>query len=46
MKTLRLALLATAFVLLAACSGGAATTANGNPTQQARWRRLRRPGAR
>jgi hypothetical protein len=34
MKTFRSALLAAAFVLLAACSGGAATTLNGNPTLQ------------
>jgi Concanavalin A-like lectin/glucanases superfamily len=33
MKTLRLTLLATAFVLLAACSGGAPTTINNNPIQ-------------
>lgn len=32
MKTFRIALLAAAFVLVAACSGGATTTVNANPT--------------
>ncbi len=34
MKTLRLTLLGAAIALLAACSGGASTAVNNNPTQQ------------
>lgn len=33
MRTLKISLLASILALVAACSGGAATTVNGNPTQ-------------